>query len=273
MSKSMSVYYVLLIIVLLQVNFNFALAYSPFLGHVKFVKDKPKLILISGSPGTGKSTFGMSVALDQGILKCISTDTVRAVMRSFVAKELSPALHRSSYSESFESDDPVRSWMETCNVLKASIDTLVDDAICRRVSLVVEGVHLVPSPDLIKKWEEHGGVAIGVLLQIQDSETHKKLLKRRGFATGNVDAENEKISSYERIRLIQDEMMKLASESNWLQIEQKTDPDPLDLIALKLDTDFPEDEEKLTNDSQDSDVMTSDVSGLCCDDGNSSPFS
>jgi len=41
--------------------------------------NQPKLILIGGPPGTGKSTFGMSVALDQGILKCISTDTVRAV--------------------------------------------------------------------------------------------------------------------------------------------------------------------------------------------------
>jgi len=82
------------------------------------VDDKPKLILIGGPPGTGKSTFGMSVALDQGILKCISTDTIRAVMRSFVAEEISPALHRSSYAPSgHKGDDPVRSWRETCTVL------------------------------------------------------------------------------------------------------------------------------------------------------------
>jgi len=62
-------------------------------------ENKPKLILIGGAPGTGKSTFGMSLALDQGILKCISTDTIRAVMRSFVAQDVSPALHRSSYAQ------------------------------------------------------------------------------------------------------------------------------------------------------------------------------
>jgi hypothetical protein len=67
--------------------------------HLKDGKEPPKLILISGSPGTGKSTFGMSLALEQGILKCISTDTVRAVMRSYVPEDISPPLHRSSYGE------------------------------------------------------------------------------------------------------------------------------------------------------------------------------
>jgi 2-phosphoglycerate kinase len=43
---------------------------------------------------TGKSTFGMSVALSQGILKCISTDSAREVMRSY---DDNPVLHRSSY--------------------------------------------------------------------------------------------------------------------------------------------------------------------------------
>ena len=38
---------------------------------------KPQLVLIAGCTGTGKSTFGMSVALNQNILKCISTDTIR----------------------------------------------------------------------------------------------------------------------------------------------------------------------------------------------------
>ena len=67
--------------------------------QLKNGKEPPKLILISGSPGTGKSTFGMSLALEQGILKCISTDTVRAVMRSYVPEDISPPLHRSSYGE------------------------------------------------------------------------------------------------------------------------------------------------------------------------------
>ena len=42
----------------------------------------PRLILVSGCTGTGKSTFGMEVAINQGVLKCISTDTIRQVMRT-----------------------------------------------------------------------------------------------------------------------------------------------------------------------------------------------
>ena len=176
----------------------------------------------------------MTVALDHGILKCVSTDTVRAVMRSFVPKEVSPALHRSSYASAYTDDNAIRSWRETCNVLDVSVESLVDDAISRRISLVLEGVHIVPSTRFIKRWEEQGGVALGVLLQIQDAKTHKRLLTRRGFTTGKISAEKKKIGSYARIREIQDEMMRLAKDSEWLQIEQKTEPDALELLTMRL---------------------------------------
>lgn len=200
------------------------------------VVDKPKLILIGGCTGTGKSTFGMGVALDQGVLKCISTDTVRAVMRSFIDDKISPALHRSSYTPAIDivDDDPVRSWRETCTVLNASVVGLVDDAIHRGVSLVVEGVHVVPSTELIRRWEESGGVAVGCLLTIKDADAHKALLHRRGVSTGKGDAEEKKIKAFDRVRAIQDEMIRLAEESNWLLIEQKLEPDPLEMVASRL---------------------------------------
>jgi len=119
-------------------------------------------------------------------------------------------------------------------VLGASVESLVDDAIDRRVDLVVEGVHVVPSTKLIQKWEEAGGVATGCILQVSSPETHKKLLKKRGFITGNVENEEKKINSYERVREIQDDMMRLADESGWLRIEQRTEPDPLEMVASKL---------------------------------------
>jgi len=194
----------------------------------------PKLILIGGPPGTGKSTFGMSVALDQGILKCISTDTVRAVMRSFVSEDISPALHRSSYAAAFEGDDPVRSWRETCSVLATSVEGLIDDAMKRRQSIVVEGVHVVPCNKLIEKWREMGGTAIGCILQIANEEKHKKQLRRRGVMTGVHEAEEDKIAHFHRIRCIQDEMIRLAKENDWLQIEQRTAPDPLDVVGAAL---------------------------------------
>lgn len=209
-----------------------AFVYSPSSADAK-----PKLILITGSPGTGKSTFGMSLALDQGILKCISTDTIRAVMRSYVPEDICPALHRSSYEPPDDSDgedNPVKSWKETCKVLESSVEGLVEDSINRGVSLVLEGVSLKPSNKWIKMWEEAGGVACGVLLTVTKEEIHKSLLLKRGLITGNSGAEQKKINSFDRVRHIQDEMIRLARESDWVLIEQKVDPDPLDVVAEKL---------------------------------------
>ena len=198
--------------------------------------EKPKLILISGCTGTGKSTFGMSVALDQDILRCISSDTVRAVMRSFIAPNISPALHRSSYTPASENDDPVTTWRETCAVLETSIEGLVDDAINRGVSLVVEGVHVVPCDKLIKRWEQHGGTAVGCLLTISDENAHKQLLYKRGEMTQK--GEQKKLEAFDRVREIQTEMIRLAQESNWLLIEQKLEPSPLEMVSARLSSDL-----------------------------------
>lgn len=212
-----------------------------FVFSPKQAQEKPKLVLISGCPGTGKSTFGMSVALDQGILKCISTDTIRAVMRSFIPKDISPALHRSSYAKASENDDPVQSWKETCKVLEASVEELVIDSIQRRQGLVLEGVNITPNKKWIQMWEDAGGVATGCLLTVTDGDTHKSLLQKRGFLAGQQSEQNtkdqNKIKSFDRIRLIQDEMIHLASESGWIMIEQKVEPDPLEIIASKLTDD------------------------------------
>jgi len=221
-------------------NISHALAGSkiktrPFVVSEKVKRDKPKLVLIGGCAGTGKSTFGMSIALDQGILKCISTDTVRAVMRSFIPKDISPALHRSSYAPSSEDDDPVRSWRETCTVLEASVEGLVDDAITRGVGLVIEGVSIVPSTKLIQRWEEGGGVATGCLLMVPDESAHKSLLLRRGHIdSGQREKDEKKLKAFNRIRKIQDEMACLARQSNWMIIEQDVDPDPLEIIEERL---------------------------------------
>jgi 2-phosphoglycerate kinase len=177
----------------------------------------------------GKSTFGMQTALSQGILKCVSTDTVRTVMRSFVSKEISPALHRSSYDGD---GDAIVDWRECCSVLEGSIEALVCDAIERGVGLVVEGVHLVPSNKLIQMWKKAGGVAIGVVLKISDEKAHETLINQRGEITKK--GEEKKIRSFGRIRAIQDELVRLAEESEWLLIEQKLKPEPIEIIGSAL---------------------------------------
>lgn len=80
----------------------------------------------------------------------------------------------------------------------------------------------------------HIGTACGVLLVVSHEETHKQLLLKRGFITGNKAAEEKKMKSYDRVRLIQDAMITSAKDSGWTLIEQRVDPDPLDVVANEL---------------------------------------
>ena len=100
--------------------------------------------------------------------------------------------------------------------------------------MVLEGVSIRPSRKLIDKFKAAGGTACGVLLVVTDEETHKNLLLKRGFMTGNVGAEEKKLKSFDRVRAIQDEMIRSAKESGWVLIEQRVDPDPLDVVADEL---------------------------------------
>ena len=195
---------------------------------------KPQLILIAGCTGTGKSTFGMQVALSQSILRCVSTDTIREVTRTNTL-EPQPALMRSSY----EGDgDPVEDWNDSCQVLSAGIDATVRDAMKRGTSLVLEGVHIQPSNNLIDAWRAQGGTALGVLLMIKDAEAHRSLIFRRGEVTKK--GEEKKIKAFARIRKIQDAMFKAAVVNDLLLIEQKLAPDPIEIVTSLL-----ADEEKI----------------------------
>lgn len=119
--------------------------------------------------------------------------------------------------------------LETCSVLENAIDNLVMDAIKRGNSLVLEGVGIVPSSDILDKWRGKGGVAMGVVMNISSSEDHKKLLHRRGEMTRK--GEENKLREFERIRMIQDEMVRRGREHGWLVVEQKVEPAPIEIIG------------------------------------------
>lgn len=168
----------------------------------------------------------MEVAISQGILKCISTDSVRQIMRTY---DDAPALHRSSYSGD---GDPVTSWKECSDVLQDSIDSLVDDAIKRGVSLVLEGEHVVPSDQIIERWTAHGGIAVGCVLTITDPVAHKEVIIRRGEITKK--GAEKKIKAFSRIRTIQEEMIRLGKLHKWLLMEQRLEPDLIDQLTKVL---------------------------------------
>ena len=204
---------VLLLVLLLHgaAGLRMSLLGPSFVSRTK--PNKPQLILIAGCTGTGKSTLGMEISIQKGILKCISTDTIRQTLRT---TDTAPALHRSS----FQGDGPpISDWLESCKVLEKAIDSIVMDCLRRGTSLVLEGVHIVPDTKLIQAWNDAGGFAVGAVLRIPDPEVHRKVIFRRGEQTGK--GAEAQIEKFNRIRAIHDEMLRLGLEKNWLLIEQR----------------------------------------------------
>ena len=171
--------------------------------------------------------------MNQGILKCISTGSVRKVLRSKSEdRSSSPAaLHRSSYSGS---GDAVTEWKECCQILREGVESLVTDSMNRGVSLVFEGDHIVPSNDLLDKWRADGGEAVGCLLVVNDAEAHRDLIFKRGVFTKK-GSEKQQLA-FQRIREIQREMITLAQENQWVIVKQQLGPSPMDILASKLNS-------------------------------------
>jgi hypothetical protein len=84
-------------------------------------------------------------------------------------------------------------------------------------------VSIALSKKLIEMWEEGGSVATGCLLTISKEDRHKlhkSMLKRIGFLavkSSKYSLEDQKrMDNFDRIWKIQDEMIKLAHEAQWM---------------------------------------------------------
>lgn len=59
----------------------------------------PRLLVIAGATGVGKSTASVGLASRAGFTRLMSTDAIREIMRVSDPEHLDPALHRSSFSK------------------------------------------------------------------------------------------------------------------------------------------------------------------------------
>ena len=110
----------------------------------------PRLLVIAGATGVGKSTAAVGVAQRAGFTRVMSTDAIREIMRATDADQTNDALHRSSFSRG-SSGEPVLDWNETCLALEAGVSATVERARREGIDLLLEGVHICllytsPSP-------------------------------------------------------------------------------------------------------------------------------
>ena len=172
----------------------------------------PRLLVIAGATGTGKSTASVQLAADSGFARLLSTDAIREIMRACDEDRTQANLHRSSFSRG-DSGEPVIDWLDTCQAVERGVVATIDRARREGIDLLIEGVHINPSERLLRSWREAGGIAVGVVMAVSEAERHKGMLRSRD--AHSFRRADRYLAGFQRIRAIQNGLMDRAKIASW----------------------------------------------------------
>ena len=192
-------------------------------------QDRPVIVLIGGATGVGKSTIAARVANRLGLIRIISTDSIREVMRAFFSESLMPAIHYSSY----EADRAVRiplgsgfdshvvGFMEQVEMVNVGVLAVLDRAIKERTSLVVEGVHIVPGMLATAGARERmeDALFLPMLVAVNDPDLHRSHFLVREQETSGRRALARYLKGFQEIRKIQDFVLERAETEGTLVVD------------------------------------------------------
>lgn len=170
--------------------------------------DTPVIVLIGGTTGVGKSTIAAEVAHRLGITRFVSTDSIREVMRGIFTEELMPALHASAF-EAWRSlrvpvphgaNPVIVGFREQAAVVTSGIKALIERSMKEGVSLVIEGVHLVPG--YIEPSEFPGARVVQILIAVEDEEAHRSHFYIREVQTDGLRPFERYRANFDNIRML-----------------------------------------------------------------------
>jgi 2,3-bisphosphoglycerate-independent phosphoglycerate mutase len=159
---------------------------------------RPLVLYLGGATGTGKSSLAVELAPLLRIYQVNATDTIRQVMRMVFSPAILPGLHRSSFEGPAEAataeptaapgeappPSPVlRAFEEQAIRVCVGVRAVVERAMAENVSVVLEGVHLVP-PLVPFSDLEGGAFQVMLMLSTLDEEIHRARFLRRGGISG-----------------------------------------------------------------------------------------
>ncbi len=185
--------------------------------HLK-LSPKPLIVLIGGAPGTGKSTLAAELAYRLGIRRLVSSDAIREALRSLVSPQLSPRLHQSSFNawrtELLPGEDEtpgrkrvIRGYQAQAQQLSAALTAIVERSIHESISLVIEGVHLLPG---ILPIETKDALIVPLILAVPDQDMHRHYFELRDGQTNKRRQKQTYLKYFAEIRMIHDFIIERA---------------------------------------------------------------
>lgn len=184
--------------------------YAERYGHLAELSeiDTPVIVLIGGTTGVGKSTIAAEVAHRLGITRFVSTDSIREVMRGIFTEELMPALHASAF-EAWRSlrvpvphgaNPVIVGFREQAAVVASGVKALIERSMTEGVSLVIEGVHLVPG--YIEPDDFPDARVVQILIAVEDEDAHRSHFYIREVQTDGLRPFERYRSNFDNIRML-----------------------------------------------------------------------
>jgi 2-phosphoglycerate kinase len=177
--------------------------------------DVPLIILVGGGTGVGKSTIATQLAARLGIVRIISTDAIREVMKGVFSADIMPTLHTSS----FNADEVVREklaktddavvvgFREQVSAVAVGVKALIERAVTEGTDLIIEGAHVVPG--FIKPEGVGDALIVQIVMSVDDEDLHRSHFYVRGHETRARPMERY-LENFSNIRRIQKYIRSLA---------------------------------------------------------------
>ncbi|MEX2500736.1 MAG: hypothetical protein WD336_00055 [Trueperaceae bacterium] len=175
--------------------------------------ERPIVVMIGGTAGVGKSDLAAELGYRLGLVRVVSSDSVRQALRSLISPDLSPVLHASSY-EAWQADllpaerertEPkphrvVRGFHAQVLQLGTALGAIAERNVTEATSMVLEGIHVVPglSPGSVE-----GATTVELMLQVEDEELHLSRFARREGKTGRRRPQAPYVEHFREIRMLQ----------------------------------------------------------------------
>ncbi len=172
------------------------------------------ILLLLGGTGVGTSSIAMRVAADPAVQvrSVIGTDALREVVREFIPAGVVPELRHSSYDGFLATGDSanlINAYKRQAQVIGMGVAAIIRRAVHENISLIIEGVHLLPEP-IQKNLSLHERLhLVEILIDIESPSIHReRLVNRAGFAPDR-DVSRQ-LANFERIRQIRSYLREVA---------------------------------------------------------------
>lgn len=204
--------------------------------------ERPLAILFGGATGTGKSSIAAEAAHRLGIRHVHSTDAIRQIMRLMFSRDLLPAIHASSFqawqmeADAGDQSSVIEAFLEQSRRVVVGVRAILERAVQERLSLVVEGIHLVPGLLPLEEFKDRLHL-VPVVVSTLKKKAHFSRFPQREEHSAQRSAERYR-TYFSQIRSIQDYILEMADNHDIPIVDnmdlEETIPEVLSVVAGSL---------------------------------------